>query len=227
MERETGLGVITEEEQDEEGEVAALGVVDCPEENCYSNVMMIQPRKKKSRNKSSGKSKTPREQPPIPVADETVVLLTTNSVLPGTHDFFFLILRWEFSFGGEDTKWGKKKNIHGCAIENRALYYLYGWLPMTCCIERRMGIMALGRPWGISSLACFFFLLLTFVLSRNWTFSIFIPMNRKEKIENCYFFLKNDSRHEEMFLASHVRRSNPLASFCFFLLLILFQILIL
>lgn len=84
------MGVITEEEQDEEGEVAALGVVDCPEENCYSNVMMIQPRKKKSRNKSSGKSaKTPREQPPIPVTDETVVLLTTNSVLPGTHDFFF------------------------------------------------------------------------------------------------------------------------------------------
>jgi hypothetical protein len=75
-------------------------------------------------------------------------------------------------------------------------------------------------------LACFFFLLLTFVLSRNWTFSIFIPMNRKEK-ENrkLLLFRKNDSCHEEMFLASHVRRSNPLASCCFFLLfLILFEI---
>lgn len=109
MERETGLGVITEEEQDEEGEVAELGVVDCPEENCYSNVMMIQPRKKKSRNKSSGKSKTPREQPPIPVADETVVLLTTNSVLPGTHDFFFLnftmrVFFWRGRIQNEERK---------------------------------------------------------------------------------------------------------------------------
>jgi hypothetical protein len=78
------LGVITEEEQDE-GEEQPLGLMtDSPEENCYSNILMIQPRKKKTnRNKSNNnsKSKTHREQPTIPV-DETVVPAANNVATP-------------------------------------------------------------------------------------------------------------------------------------------------
>ena len=72
------MGVITEEDQDEGEEQLGL-MTDSPEENCYSNIMMIQPRKKKTnRNKSNNsKSKTHREQPTIHV-DETVV--PTNNV---------------------------------------------------------------------------------------------------------------------------------------------------
>lgn len=75
---QTGLGVITEEEQDEAQE--ALGVVESPEENCYSNITMIQPRKKKNRNKLTSKNKAPREPP---VVDETVPLQQINNTIPG------------------------------------------------------------------------------------------------------------------------------------------------
>lgn len=83
------MGVITEEEQDE-GEEALAVMADSPEENCYSNIMMIQPRKKKtSRNKSSNSNKISKNhrEPPTPTipADETVVLLpANNSAAPGT-----------------------------------------------------------------------------------------------------------------------------------------------
>lgn len=77
--KESGLGVITEEEQDEAQEV--LGLVESPEENCYSNITVIQPRKKKSRNKSTSKNKAPREPT---VVDEAVPLQQINDIIPGT-----------------------------------------------------------------------------------------------------------------------------------------------
>lgn len=75
--KESGLGVITEEEQDEAQEV--LGLVESPEENCYSNITVIQPRKKKSRNKSTSKNKAPREPT---VVDEAVPLQQINDIIP-------------------------------------------------------------------------------------------------------------------------------------------------
>ena len=103
-----GLGVITEEQEEE-----ALGVVEAPEENCYSNIMMIQPRKKKSRNKSTTK-KTHRDAPPTPVADETAVLKALNSK-PGT------IL---FSSSLSVFTTGRSVLLgHGRFFENRAMHY--------------------------------------------------------------------------------------------------------
>lgn len=70
-----GLGVITEEQEEE-----ALGVVDSPEENCYSNMVMIQPRKKKSRNKST--SKKSHREPPV-TEDDIQPVPNTVTKQPG------------------------------------------------------------------------------------------------------------------------------------------------
>lgn len=79
----------------------------------------------------------------------------------------------------------KEKYMHGCAIENRALYYLYGWLPMTCCIERRIEIMALGRPWGISSFlflfGLFLFSIIDFCAFPEWNVFHFHSHEPKRK----------------------------------------------
>lgn len=78
-----GLDVITEEKEDE-----TLGVADCPEENFYSNMIMIQPRKKKGRNKSTN-SKSQRE--PLPSENQTALRETPNQK-QGKNFFFSLSL---------------------------------------------------------------------------------------------------------------------------------------
>lgn len=67
-----GLDIITEEKEDE-----TLGVADCKEENFYSNMIMIQPRKnKKSRTKSSNCAKSQRE--PVPENNNQTTNHETN-----------------------------------------------------------------------------------------------------------------------------------------------------
>ena len=140
-----GLGVITEEQEEE-----ALGVVEAPEENCYSNIMMIQPRKKKSRNKSTTK-KTHRDAPPTPVADETAVLKALNSK-PGTILFSSsLSVFYDRSLSTARTRSFFWKSSHALFTD--------GWRWRDTVL---LTIMAVGQPWILFT----FFFLLPFIVDR-------------------------------------------------------------